>query len=283
MSIDVAFLPSAGKGTRMGEVGKILPKPLWPLFETTLLGLQINYLKSLGVKKFYINIHHQADLLRKYCQKNFPEVVVLEETQLLGSGGALHNLKKNTKDLSRVIISNSDLIYLLDKNQWEKAFRVTDKGENCLIGLHCEKGSHYNQLKLSSENDFLGVDKGARDKDYLTYSGVGILYLDSFEYISGESSFFDTVVNPKINKTKVISFSKGEYWDFGTLELFIKSSLEILKDDSSELYKFILKEGIFNPKRSYFVDDHLKFGEIDIKVDSSCYEESTVTLTQNIE
>lgn len=280
MSIDVAFLPSAGKGTRMGAAGKVLPKPLWPLFETTLLGLQIKYLKTLGVKKFYINAHHQAKLLKEYCESHFSEVIVLEEENLLGSGGALHNLKKNAKDLGRVIISNSDLIYLLSKDQWKHVMKLTDKGQNCLIGLHCEKGANYNELKVTKENEFVGVEKPPGDRDYLTYSGVGILNLDTFDFQSGESSFFETVVNPKINETKITSFSKGEYWDFGTLDLYIKSSLDILKDNSSELYAFLEREEILKKDKEYLKNGILKFRDITIEINPDSYKDSVVNLSR---
>ena len=49
MQIDYALILSAGLGTRMGEIGKILPKVLWPIYFKSLLELQIRYCQSLGI------------------------------------------------------------------------------------------------------------------------------------------------------------------------------------------------------------------------------------------
>ena len=40
---------SAGFGTRMGPIGKALPKVLWPIFEEALLGIQIEYVNELKI------------------------------------------------------------------------------------------------------------------------------------------------------------------------------------------------------------------------------------------
>ena len=52
-----ALILAAGKGTRMGEIGKVLPKVLWPIYERSLLELQVQYAKSLGIKDIYIKNH----------------------------------------------------------------------------------------------------------------------------------------------------------------------------------------------------------------------------------
>ncbi|PJB53459.1 MAG: nucleotidyltransferase family protein, partial [Bdellovibrio sp. CG_4_9_14_3_um_filter_39_7] len=55
MSINTGLILCAGKGTRMGAIGKVLPKPLWPLFEKTLIDWQIIQMMKLGIKNIYIN------------------------------------------------------------------------------------------------------------------------------------------------------------------------------------------------------------------------------------
>ena len=45
MKVDNALILAAGKGTRMGNVGKILPKVIWPIFEKTILELEVAYAK----------------------------------------------------------------------------------------------------------------------------------------------------------------------------------------------------------------------------------------------
>ena len=68
MQIDYCLILAAGFGTRMGEIGKSLPKVLWPIFERSLLELQVEYAKSLGIQKIFINLHHQKDIILDYVQ-----------------------------------------------------------------------------------------------------------------------------------------------------------------------------------------------------------------------
>lgn len=78
--IDTAIIMSAGLGTRMGDIGKILPKPLWPLYEKSLLEIQIRYLKKKGISKIYINTHHHHDQIEKLLTDlNIENVEILYE------------------------------------------------------------------------------------------------------------------------------------------------------------------------------------------------------------
>jgi len=69
MQIDYCLILCAGIGTRMGPIGEVLPKPLWPIFESTILELQIKYAKEMGVKKIFVNGFHQAEIIKEYLEK----------------------------------------------------------------------------------------------------------------------------------------------------------------------------------------------------------------------
>ena len=87
MKTDCVFILAAGYGTRMGEVGKVIPKPAFPVFDKTLIEVLIIQLKELGFKKFFVNAHHQADYLKNHLTNISSEIKVLHEEELLGSGG----------------------------------------------------------------------------------------------------------------------------------------------------------------------------------------------------
>ena len=63
MKVDNILILAAGKGTRMGEIGKKIPKVLWPIFDKTLLEWQILYAKQfVGNAQIYINIFNVVSL-----------------------------------------------------------------------------------------------------------------------------------------------------------------------------------------------------------------------------
>ncbi len=69
MQVKNALILAAGKGTRMGEIGKRLPKVLWPIFEKSALELEVAYAKELGAENIYINSHHYTDELLSFVEK----------------------------------------------------------------------------------------------------------------------------------------------------------------------------------------------------------------------
>jgi len=264
MSIDTVFIPCAGKGTRMGELGKRLAKPLWPFFEKTLLEFQISYYNRLGFKRFIVNTHHLYKQFEEYSDK----VDVLYEPMLLGSGGSLHNLKKRNPELEKILISNPDIVFDLSDSQWKDFLARAEDNDtnNTLIGLPCVAGETYNELVV--EKKLLKAVKPAPNRRYLTYSGVGVVDLRSFPFVEGESSFFNSVANPRLNKTLVIEVGqRKDYWDFGTLELYVGNVLKLLDAQGDALGRKLRDMQVIDTSKSYEKDKTLYLGALKIVLD----------------
>ena len=266
MSISTVFIPCAGKGTRMGEVGRKIPKPLWPVFEKSMLELQIAYFKRLGFKEFIINTHHLAEQFEYLSGK----VKILHESELLGSGGSLHNLKRSFPSLGKVLVSNPDVLFDMSEKDWETFLKNSEKEDrnNSLLGLDCRAGESYNELVVSDNNYFKEV-KTPPVKDYCTYSGIGVIDLNSFDICMGESSFFETVVNSKFNQTKLERVGQRDcYWDFGTLPLYVESLLRVIQEDRLDLRATLLELGVFDERAIYLKERLLSVGCLEINLDS---------------
>ena len=283
MSIDSVFIPCAGKGTRMGEMGKTIPKPLWPIFDITLLEFQINFFKSIGFKNFYINTHHLSDSFHSLKDKieNFS---ILEEPVLLGSGGSLYNLKKSFPGLERVLIANPDVFYNLSHEQWMNFLSSSQQKDrdNTLMPIFCQRSEAYNEIIKNGDDHFERVNGPNHQREYITYSGIGVIDLKSFDRVEGESSFFETVVNPKMNRTKIymsetIEQDVNHYWDFGTLSLYIENHLKIIESSSDEAKRMFQTLSQFNsltPKKKYKDESSstLEVGELRIDLSSQKVE-----------
>jgi NDP-sugar pyrophosphorylase family protein len=122
MQIDYALILSAGLGTRMGAIGKKIPKVLWPLYFKTLLELQIRYCQERGVKKIYINTHFLHDEIVKFLENSKLQglVTILYEDPLLDSGGAIHNLA-NRAEINyngNLLLVNGDQFLFFNDDYW---------------------------------------------------------------------------------------------------------------------------------------------------------------------
>lgn len=250
MNIDQAFILSAGKGTRMGELGKHLPKPLWNIFETTLLGLQIKYVQSLGINNIVVNSHHLHQQLHDYIKENFSDVRLSYEEQLLGSGGGVHKVLNEgliEREKPFLVLNSDSYLYESEKN-WEALYQAGISGEYTasLFLSAVTKTDSYNAVLTDQPGVMLGIEKDKSNiKAPYTYSGFGIIFPSQLTSSSGESSFFSTVADYK-NKKVVCKKSESPFIDFGTLEI----------------YKRIIREGI--DKNSYLHRKLLEFKSIDL-------------------
>jgi NDP-sugar pyrophosphorylase family protein len=83
----------AGRGTRLGALGRRVPKILVDVGGEPLLARQLAYLGRQGVDRAVVNAHHLAAQVRAFARAHRPppalEVVV--EDELLGTAGGVRN------------------------------------------------------------------------------------------------------------------------------------------------------------------------------------------------
>lgn len=236
MKIDFVLILAAGMGTRMGVIGTSLPKLLWPVFEKTILELQISYARKLGINKIFINLHHQYQEIMNYVDGNpiFDNIVWLYEKDLLDIGGAVHNVasQKNVNYSGNLLILNGDQ-FLFCNNLVDKMLLHMKKATATLVALKVKARSGYNGLSLTEDNDLKGIipeqDYSEEVREYLTYSGVSLIDLSQLVPFHGPSKFFQTVANYEKKCVKVIELLDYEYWDFGTKKRYYDSLWMVLE------------------------------------------------------
>ncbi len=253
MNVENCLILAAGFGTRMGEIGRVLPKVLWPVFEKTLLELQISYARSLGCKKIYINAHYLSEKIISEIKdlNEAGKVTILLEKNILDSGGAIHNYAQmpEVSYKGNVLILNGDQFLYFSKVELEEAINKMDDHVAMLFSILVDKGSSYNETII--ENGTLkSISRPTQEKNFQTYSGVGIINLEKLNPAIGPSKFFETVAPFKTDKVGMIHFPDIEYWDFGTNERYKKSHQNLLKINSkSNFFDFLLKEKAVLPNK----------------------------------
>jgi NDP-sugar pyrophosphorylase family protein len=264
MNHKTCLILSAGFGTRMGSIGKELPKPLWPIYEKTILELQVLYAEKLGSEKIFINIHHGHEKFRDFSNKN---VEIIHEPDILGSGGAIHNLipKIGNKTNSLIYIAG-DQFYFFEEEIFQKGFERLKDYNAVLFSMNAKAGTHYGKLKIEDEElkDIEKCGASGHSEDYTTFSGLGILNLDTLNYQQGYSDFFDTVADYKNKKILVLNPREQDYWDFGTYDFYFLNMFRLL-GAHGKFYDFcienqaLLKEKIDLKKKTYGMGDGSDF------------------------
>jgi len=112
-----AFILAGGYGKRLRPLTDDKPKPLIEIAGKPILEWQIQWLKSFGIKDFYILAGYKKDVLIDWVSKNQDRlgvnIAVISEEEPSGTGGALNKAKNFMRD-DEFIVTNGDVITNLD-------------------------------------------------------------------------------------------------------------------------------------------------------------------------
>jgi len=108
-----ALILAAGLGTRLGPFTADRPKALVEVQGRTMLEHQLRHLSAAGFDRFVINIHHFADKVQEYLNKNgnFGLDITLsdESSLLLDTGGGIRKAMHLLQDDSPLLVHNVDI------------------------------------------------------------------------------------------------------------------------------------------------------------------------------
>ncbi|MFH1143681.1 MAG: nucleotidyltransferase family protein [Candidatus Eisenbacteria bacterium] len=105
---------AGGRGTRMAPFTQVLPKPLLPIGEKTVIEVIIDRFLEHGVRSFTLTTNYKAALLKAFFQE-LPrdyEVCFFEEDRPLGTAGSLALLHERLT--VPFIVTNCDIVISLD-------------------------------------------------------------------------------------------------------------------------------------------------------------------------
>ena len=101
---------AGGKGTRLRPITNVIPKPLVPIGDKTILEEILDQFESIGCHKFYMSVNYKADMM-KYYLSQLPhqyDIEFFQEEKPLGTIGSVSLLKG--KITTPFFVSNCDSI-----------------------------------------------------------------------------------------------------------------------------------------------------------------------------
>ena len=222
---------AGGEGSRLKPLTNIIPKPLVPLGDKSIIELIIDSFVKRGSSKFYLLLNYKASMIENYFEelkdKNF-QTEFFRETKPLGTAGSLHLLKRKIKET--FFVSNCDILIDQDYSEVLK-YHKSNRNELTIIGALKHQLIPYGTLEVGKG----GILKELKEKPDLTFiinSGMYILEPHLLNEIP-ENQFFhitDLITNIKKRKGRVGVFPVSEmsWLDIGDWKEFERTQ-EIFK------------------------------------------------------
>ena len=229
LNIPVVIM-AGGKGTRLSPYTQILPKPLIPLGDKTMIEYIIHNFLEYGIKTFFLTLNYKGELIEAYfkgIEKDY-DINFVWEKEFLGTAGSLKLLEETLN--GDFIVSNCDI--LVNANFYH-AYEFHKKNNSVFTSITSIQHYKipYGVVNIKSG----GLIEGIEEKPEYTFqinTGVYILNSKVLKYIP-KNRYFDMpeLIKQLIDsKESVFAYpvNESEYIDMGQWKEY-KKALKILE------------------------------------------------------
>lgn len=189
---------AGGKGTRLKPLTYVIPKPLIPIGEKTILEEIMNQFEGIGCKKFYMSVNYKYDMIEFYLNqldKDY-DISFFREEKPLGTIGSVSLLKD--KITTPFFVSNCDI--LIDQD-YRDVYEYHKENNNDLTIVTAVKSHRIPYGVITTGEN--GIMEGLSEKPENTYminTGVYILNPELIYEIPENKFFHITHLMDKIRE-----------------------------------------------------------------------------------
>lgn len=213
---------AGGKGTRLDPFTKILPKPLIPLGNETIIELIMDRFYQSGFHRFTYTLNYKKEYIKLFLKENvFPyEIEWVEEENFLGTAGSLSLLKDKFDD--SFFVANCDSLLDVNFDEVLKWHREHDASIT-ILGCHNEIKIPFGVLEMSAGRLDRMMEKPSHD--VIINTGVYVIEPHVLSFIpDNEPMDMNQLIGIVGKNNKVSVFPMYGGWiDIGQWEEYRKS------------------------------------------------------------
>ena len=201
-----------GRGTRLAEETKIIPKPLVKVGNKPILLHIINYYKKFGIKNFIIATGYKGILIKKYFEKKqFKKlnIQIIDTGLNTLTGGRLLRLKKYLFDQQNFMLTYGDGLSDVDLNKSLK-FHLRHKKVATLTAVR--PPVRFGELSLKV-NDVTQFREKLQSKSGWINGGYFIFNKKIFLYLKKDSEMLEKEpMSLLVKKKELKAYKHSGFW-----------------------------------------------------------------------
>lgn len=191
-----AMILAAGFGTRLRPLTDNTPKALVEYEGEPMIRRVIRKLESGGIEEIVINTHHHADKMKEYFSLNSfdAKITLIHESEILGTGGAIKNAKKELAGADYFLIYNADVDSDMSIAEMMQ-YHIKHKSMATLAVMNRETkrplivGDHDRIIGRTADGKELIYSQKYEHSKRAAFSGIHIISSEIFELFPSKDNF----------------------------------------------------------------------------------------------
>lgn len=213
---------AGGVGSRLKPLTNVIPKPLVPIGDKTIIESIMDSFEAVGCDEFYCSVNYKADILKYYLDNKNKSVSYFQEPQPLGTAGSLYLLKDKLRGTFFVI--NCDILLDIDLSELMKLHK---RNGNSITIVSVIKSLQipYGTLRTRENGQLIAIQEKPSEV-YQINSGLYVLEPDVFSYIDDNKFLHITTLIEKMmadgKRVGVFPVSEHSWTDMGNWDEYLK-------------------------------------------------------------
>lgn len=224
LNIPVVIM-AGGQGSRLKPITNILPKPLIPLGEKTILEEIMNRFVDVGCHSFFLSVNYRAEMIKHYFETLANpdyKIEYFQEDKPLGTAGSMFLLKDAIK--SPFFVSNCDIVIDQDLEEIYNFHKLNGNKITIVSAL-----KHYRipyGTLVTGENGSLTSFSEKPELTFQINTGMYLLEPEMLSLIPEDTFFHITELIEKVKglnqSVGVFPVSEGAWKDIGEWDEYLK-------------------------------------------------------------